>query len=161
MRFVALTRGQVALVDDEDFEAVSRHRWHARVSGSLFYAQRTTPRPHKTEVSMHREIMSAVRGQEIDHINRDGLDNRKANLRFVTRQQNNANMRGRVGTSQFKGVCWSAYHHKWQAQIRRNGRNQTIGRFNTERAAAVAYDAAAFAQFGEYAWLNFPKEVSR
>jgi hypothetical protein len=152
--------GRAALVDDEDYELVSVHRWHlwdqkgrhARARGP--YAYTTTRRPDggKTTTAMHNLIMGR---RLVDHVNHDGLDNRRENLRPATIAQNNHNQRPRAaGSSRFKGVTWHRRVGKWQATIKLNGRCVYLGVFAIEEEAALAYDAAALEAYGEYAYLN-------
>ncbi len=116
---------------------------------------------------MHRAVMSFSKGRIsgvpngkfVDHINHNGLDNRRANLRIVTHKQNGWNRRktARKSTSRYKGVCWSKRERMWHVQIKKNGKQITIGYFLDEKAAARAYDAKADELFGQYAALNFPQ----
>ena len=89
-----------------------------------------------------------------DHINHNGLDNRKANLRLCTPQQNACNRRPLERTSKYKGVSWDQYISRWRADIEHNGRHICIGCFDYEQDAAIAYDDYAIDLFGEFAWLN-------
>jgi hypothetical protein len=90
-----------------------------------------------------------------DHINHNGLDNRRANLRLCTPQQNSFNQRPRRNsTSIYKGVSWNSEVRKWKAEIKHNGRTISIGYFEKEQDAAIAYDDYAAELFGEFAWLN-------
>jgi hypothetical protein len=104
---------------------------------------------------MHRIIAAADDDTCIDHINGDGLDNRRANLRPATRAQNAANRRPRAGgSSRFKGVHWSKADNRWVARIHSGGRDITLGRFLGEYDAARAYNRAAVRVYGEFAYLN-------
>lgn len=107
---------------------------------------------------MHRLIMSPPDDMEIDHIDNDGLNNRKSNLRIVSRAQNRYNARpnfNKTGTSKFKGVSWQRDENKWLVQIQLGHKTIHIGRFKDEIEAARAYDKKAKEVFGEYAWTNF------
>ena len=161
MAVITLTRGMVALIDDEDLELVLGRAtaWKAVRSRlknfpDQFYAQ-CWQKKGEPYFSMHRLIMNAQRGWVVDHINGDGLDNRRSNLRLVTYSQNAANRRARAGgTSRFKGVTWHKQSKKWQAVIRVNGRPMYLGVFADESDAAAAYNKAAIEGFGECALIN-------
>jgi hypothetical protein len=104
---------------------------------------------------MHREILNASDGMECDHINHNGLDNRKVNLRLCTHQQNCFNKKPQPNnTSKYKGVAWNDESKKWQASIMHNGRKIHIGYYDYEADAAIAYDDYAAELFGEFAYLN-------
>lgn len=157
MKEIPLTQGKVALIDDEDYERIVRYSWQAsRLPGaSQKYVAKTQIRG-KT-VFMHRLILDAKEGEEIDHISGGGLDNQKSNLRFCSRSQNMANQGKRLGTSsRFKGVSRDWGRNKWLASICFNYRAINLGRYDDEEEAARAYDHAASKYFGEFARLNFP-----
>lgn len=111
----------------------------------------------QVRIYLHREIMAPPRGMEVDHISGDGLDNRRENLRVVTKQQNLMNTppscRNRSG---YKGVSWSKRAKKWVASIRVNKKTRNLGFFDTKERAAYAYDMIAEKIFGQYAYLNRP-----
>ena len=160
MKTIPLTKGKEAIVDDEDFEWLSQWKWCTKVSWrgntEIFYAVRGKgPRKAMKIFKIHRVIMNAKPGQIIDHINGDGLDNRRCNLRFVTASQNSWNTRpGGRGSSRFKGVSWSKPKKKWRAYINLNNRQQHINHCELELQAAFAYNIRAILLFGEYACLN-------
>ena len=151
------------MVDAEDYERLSRHKWHIkrlRDGSDIVYARRMIRVDRKqTPLSMHREILGARPGTNVDHINRDGLDNRKVNLRLCSPGENMMNRKPQQGTSRFKGVYWNQRDGYWIAkiQVRRKGRH--LGCFEKEEDAARAYDAAALEAFREFARLNFPKRM--
>jgi len=159
-RKIPLTQGKFALVDPEDYEKLSKYNWYAVRSPRGFYAVRSVNakngRSGQKNVRMHRVILKAPEGKFIDHINHNGLDNRKSNLRICTMQQNSWNMRKQRGncTSQYKGVTQRKDTGKWQARIICNAKKISIGCFDDEKAAAMAYDEKAKELFGEYAALN-------
>lgn len=162
MKTIPLTQGKVAVVDDEDFVELSQYKWHARQIDNTFYATRQPPRngsaTRPPAILMHQSIMSAPRGSCIDHINHNGLDNRRENLRIVTTTQNAQNQRSRTGSSRFKGVYWHKGAQKWIARIVINGQKTYLGSFVDEVAAANAYNIAASQHYGEYAYLNVVAE---
>ncbi len=146
-----------ALIDDEDFELVSKHRWYLQINGGrVSYAMTMTKVGGKeTKLYMHRLVMNAKKGEQVDHRHNNGLDNQKANLRFSTQSQNLMNQRKTRGTSQYKGVFWFARTRKWRASIKKDHKNYHIGYFKDEIEAAKAYDAKARELFGKFAKTNF------
>jgi hypothetical protein len=161
MRAITLRNSSApALVDDDCFETLASYAWrlmtHHGRSRSIRYAVtdiRVSPKKI-VKLFMHRVVMNAQPGECYDHINRDGLDNRRSNLRLATNQQNQMNRGRKGGTSRFKGVSWDRQKSLWLAQMGR-GRGSKIGRFHAEEDAARAYDRAAREKFGEFACTNF------
>lgn len=150
MERIPVTAGLFALVDDEDVDLVSQFTWHRCEQHGLVYA-RGEIWSRGPRVRMHRLIMRAEPGRMVDHRNRNGLDNRRENLRFCTYAENARNRRMRCGG--FKGVSQRP-NGKWQAAI---GRNIYLGVYDDPLDAARAYDAAALEMWGEFAALNFPE----
>ena len=150
------------LVDDESFEELSKHKWCVQKGGNTFYAVRNMPRDKngkRKRVQMHRQIMNCPDNLQTDHINHNGLDNRKMNLRVCTHSENHGNSLPRKGcTSKHKGV--SRHGGKWQSRIKHNSKEIYLGFFATEIEAAEAYDAKAKELFGEFAYLNFESGIS-
>ncbi|MHA2067868.1 MAG: HNH endonuclease, partial [Candidatus Thorarchaeota archaeon] len=149
-----------AIVDPDDYDRLSKYKWYATRSEHTFYARRTDLTGRKRRIiRMHREIIKVPDGMFVDHINHNGLDNRKANLRLATRAQNNYNrrrFRSPGSNSKFKGVSWSRYRNLWRARIGVNGKRKNIGYFQSQIEAAKAYDKAAKKYHKEFAVLNFP-----
>jgi hypothetical protein len=163
-RLIPLTQGQFTIVDDEDYEKLAKYRWLAVRSGRTFYAERAVKlwkgnRKRFFNVRMHRQLLNVPEGKIVDHINHNGLDNRRANLRIVTIEQNTWNKRKKSGncSSRYKGVSWQKSSGRWKAIIVYRGKWIFIGYFDDEVLAAKAYDAKAQELFGEYAALNFGK----
>ena len=157
-REIPLTRGYVALVDDADYDfLVGIGSWYASPSKRTVYARHSTRRQGQVySTGMHNVILGGV---GIDHVNGNGLDNRRVNLRRATDGENNRNRRRRTdNTSGYKGVSLHTRIGRFQAYITSGGRRQHLGYFDDLIEAARAYDAAAIETFGEFARLNFPKE---
>lgn len=162
MKEISLTRGYVALVDDEDYERVLEAApWCASLNGRTVYAQRANRRPDGglTTEQLHQFITGL---KYVDHANGDGLDNQRSNLRPATHGQNMFNKRlYKNSTTGFKGVTIKrgGRYIRWQAQIQASKLHRHIGYFDTPEEAARAYDAVACELFGEFARLNFPEEI--
>jgi len=139
MKEIPLTQGKVALVDDEDFEYLNASKWCAARNSRTFYAKRALLRT-KT-IFMHRVVLAPQKGMIIDHIDGNGLNNQRSNLRIVNVRENSRN-RHHEKSSTFPGVSWDARRKKWQAWIWINGKNVWLGRFTDEISAASAYRKA-------------------
>jgi hypothetical protein len=140
------------LVDADDYTMVTSSTPWLKKSANVTYAMVSRD---GEEVRLHRLIAGAQEGMDVDHINGDGLDNRKANLRVCTHQENMANQPKREGgSSSFKGVCWDESKGKWAAKLTVNGETKNLGRFDSEADAAMAYDREASKCFGAFARLN-------
>jgi len=159
---VPLTQGKVALIDDEDAERVLAHKWCARWDKSCrrWRAIRYASGKQKGRAAfLHRFIMNAPDGIQVDHINQDPLDNRRSNLRFATNSQNCCNKGRHIdNASGFKGVWWNKRRGTFHAEIEHNGKRYHLGCFATAEVAARAYDVAALVLHGEFARINFPEE---
>lgn len=162
MKTISLTKGQAALVDDEDYEELNEHSWCAvqRPNGKWYATRTITHWNRRTKerslecVLMHRVVLQGT--IEVDHRDGNGLNNQRANLRPATRKQNGAN-RGKFAsrtTSRFKGVSWNARARKWQAGIKVDGKSKYLGSFGDEVDAARAYNRAAGEHFGAFARPN-------
>jgi hypothetical protein len=164
-RRIYLGEGEFTIVDPKDFYWLNKFNWCLIDQGLQRYARRVFLDPIggiKT-VSMHREIMKSPSGLLIDHRNTDGLDNRRANLRPATRSQNCYNRRKTKSktSSRFIGVCFLKRQNKWAANINYQKNNKYLGIYVNEIDAARAYDEAAKKYHGEFAKLNFPKDIER
>jgi hypothetical protein len=148
-RTIPLTRGHVAIVDDADFESLSEFRW--RSSGRYAVCQDGRRRV----IHMHRLISQPPEGLCVDHINGNGFDNRRSNLRNCTLAENVRNSRS-TGCTGFKGVVYVRSTHKYRAYLAMAGRTYNSACFATAIGAALAYDAMARAHHGAFAGLNFP-----
>jgi hypothetical protein len=164
---IPLTQERFATVDKEDFEWLSKFKWHAHKRGRTWYARRTVESEglQKTDF-MHRAIL-AHHGHdltvgEVDHINGDGLDNRKSNLQVISHAENIRKSRTQSNnTSGFRGVSWHKRDQVWSAFIEVNNVRKYLGSFKSKINAALAYDEAARKYFGEFAKLNLPLLNSR
>ena len=151
--------GLVALIDADDFERVGQWRWYTkRDKGSAcerIYAAARLETPHGwRKVTLHRYIMDAQPGELVDHINHDGLDNRRANLRLATTRQNSANSPpGRRNKTGYKGVVYSK--GSWYANVTVDARTRLSGPFGSPELAALAHDRLAKELFGDFAYQNF------
>lgn len=155
MKQIELSNGGFCLVDDK-FEYLKEKKWYKSCGG--YSGRMVSENGKRFMFLMHRFIMQAKKGTEVDHINGNKLDNRLCNLRFVTRAENNMNRHEKKTgtTSKYKGVCWRHIPKRWKAYIKINKKQIHIGYFGTELEAAKAYDKKAVELFGEFACLNFP-----
>lgn len=149
MKEIQLTKGKVALVDDEDYEYLMQNSWCYQNPG---YAAR---RRNKTIQLMHRIIMKAKKGEQVDHIDGNRLNNQRDNLRLVNNSQNSMNrsLQGN-NTSGYKGVSWSKEKRKWHSYITKNGKRTHIGYYACKHEAAKEHNKMALKVHGEYAKLN-------
>ena len=181
MRELQTNNGFTVLVDDEDYDRLSKYNWRAYKCHRNWYPktratdyERSMGRNPRNDTYLHQMILPVKSGFVVDHINGDTLDNRRCNLRYATDGQNAMNKQRYINnTSGYKGV---SYHKKsatkgrwqiqrrsagrWQASIACNGKQIYLGLYATAEDAARAYDAKARELFGEYASLNFPEEPS-
>lgn len=158
MKQIILHGEKVTQVDDEDFHRLNNSKWHITSNG---YAQRSeyvgtiNGKIKVRTIKLHRELMAVPEGVDIDHADGNKLNNQKSNLRIATRSQNMMNKIKRTGlTSKYKGVHWHKGAQKWNAKVFTKGVTTHLGYFNSEEAAALAYNEAASKIFGEFAVLN-------
>ena len=166
---IELTQGQVTYVDDVDAD-LAELKWHAAfksgyTNGGNFLAYRRCERLNgkRRSEALHRVVMARMlereleKGEQVDHINGDPLNNSRSNLRLATHGQNMSNRRVQVNnTSGYKGVTFRVKRNKYESAISYNGSMIYLGYFESAINAAKAYDAAALEHFGEFAVLNFP-----
>ncbi|OHB60660.1 MAG: hypothetical protein A2167_04600 [Planctomycetes bacterium RBG_13_46_10] len=162
-RLIPLTRGQFAIVDAEDYPRLGKYIWFAEGRSGSFYAVR---KEKGKSIKMHRQITNAPDHLVVDHIDHNGLNNRKRNLRVCTFAENCRNLRNirpldcardKPKTSRYKGVCWNKRNKKWAAAIRCKNKTYHLGYFHDEIEAATAYDRAAHKYHREFANLNLPE----
>ena len=165
MKKIKLTQNQFALVDDCEYEYLNQWKWCARRNGNTFYAVRNS---RKTEcekrklILMHQVILQrmGIEFEQVDHIDGNGLNNCRSNLRAATKQENGCNRnKQKNNTSGRKGVGWNKQHQKWQAQIQVNGKQIHLGYFDDIEDAVRAYNQAAKKHFGKFARLNIIGEL--
>lgn len=167
MKEITLTRGQVAIVDDADYHWLNQYEWQAiRGANGCHYAKRgmaISREGRLITLPMHRVIMGLdpFHKKQVDHINHNGLDNRRNNLRLCTQTQNTQHQRinPNRGSSKYRGVCLNGSAKKWMAYIQCKKISYYLGCFEKEQDAARAYDKKAYELFGEFAKFNFINEV--
>ncbi len=142
-KLIPLSQNKFAIVNDEDFEWLNQWKWYALSGGYklTYYAVRHLPQNHSKHIHMHRLILDAPSGKLVDHINGNGLDNRRENLRLVTGSLNQHNRikLNNNKTSKYKGVRWHKRDKKWIAQIVFNGKQKYLGSFDSEFEASLKY----------------------
>lgn len=161
-KLIPLSKGKAyAIVDEEDFEYLNQWKWKltgGRASRSKHVGTVGDWRNGKRKdiaILMHREIMNAPKGMDVDHINHNQLDNRKSNLRVCTHHENTMNRQAVVGVSGYKGVHFDTRTAKWVTQISFMGKTYHIAVFEDEAEAAKEYDHVAKQLYGKFANLNF------
>lgn len=163
MTELLLSDGSIALIDDDDYQKASLLCWRASSRRTVTYARayvRGSGRKNCKRVYLHRYLLELSPGFDVDHINGNGLDCRRTNMRVATKQQNRMNEGCcRKHSSIYKGVHWHRQTQLWRADIGYNGKTLTLGHFKIERDAAAAYDLAAIRLFGDFARTNIVVEA--
>jgi hypothetical protein len=161
-RRIPLTQGKFAIVDPADYPRLAKYKWRlCRTKGkNVLYAERSIrlPSGKYSRILMHQHLIHAPDGYIIDHINGNGLDNRRDNLRLATVAQNAWNSKKRNPRSGYKGVCFDKDKKLWRAAIVCNRKRFHLGYFKNKIAAAHAYDRAAKKYHGDFASLNFDSD---
>ncbi len=158
-RSVQLSQGQIAWVDEEDYDRVVRHDWYAlrNRSGGFYACRNVVVDGKRTTEYMHRFILEASEGMLVDHKKHDTLNNTRENLRIATSKQNAQNRKLEVG--RLKGVSWHKPRRAWRASIMVDDRAIHLGLYQDEEHAARVYDQNARKLYGEFASLNFPDDI--
>lgn len=162
MKEIQLSQGLIARVDDEDFAELSKYNWYASMNRKHYARRHQMINGKKTKIYMHRQVLGVEDPKVfVDHIDGDGLNNCRSNLRRASHSENLANVFKRSGTSsKYRGVNYRKSSGKWQVQIQHQGKLYFVGSFVDEDEAARAYDKRAVDLFGEFAKLNF-SEVAK
>jgi len=157
MKKIQLTQGKATIIDDFDFERLNQHKRHVVKIHGIWYAARhlLMKSGKRKKIYMQNEILKCKKGELIDHIDGDGLNNQRSNLRVATHSQNMRNSKIPINnTSGYKGVYWSKEKNKWCAQIKIDYKNKHLGYFDNKIDAAKAYNEGALKYHGEFAHIN-------
>jgi len=156
MKKIPLTKGYETIVDDEDFEWLSKFKWYASTNSEGRIDARRALK-NKKSILMQKQILQVPNSFRIDHVNHNTLDNRRKNLRIATPSQNNMNSRKyKNNSSGYMGVSWFKPRGKWRVRIDFNHKQLCLGYYDDLITAAKIYDKAAKKYHGEFATLNFP-----
>lgn len=152
MKEIRLSQNKISLIDDSDYEFISRYKWYAELRSNSWYARHDFP---NKKVYLHVYLLGEDLKHKIDHKDHDGLNNTRENLRICTNSQNGMNKRKSENCSSiYKGVCWEKRRNKWIAFISPDSTFKFLGYFDDEIEAAKAYDEAAIKYFGDFSCLN-------
>ncbi|WP_265886679.1 HNH endonuclease [Roseomonas mucosa] len=153
---IALPCGRIAIVDDEDAHLIAGYRWYSAKRGCKTYVEGRI-KTGDPKLWLHRLITDAPKGLVVDHIDGDGLNNRRGNLRLCKQADNVCNTRGKRSGKKYKGVYYDVRRGNFYAQIYKDKKSFTVCGLQSEEAAARAYDALAIQHHGRFALLNFPE----
>lgn len=144
MKQIPLTQGKFSLVDDDVYEWASKFKWYAMKNNNVYYTRRRISIGYKKYINVllhHCVIGFPLFNNEVDHLNGDGLNNQRDNLKIVTHRQNQQNRHVKK-TSKYVGVFWDSQNKKWRASIKKNGKVKFLGLFKIEEDASLAYQKA-------------------
>ena len=164
-RLIRMAQPRYAKVDPADYKRLREYEWFTMKGKNTFYARgrvAISKTGKEKLTSLHQKIIEVPKGMVVDHINHDGMDNRRANLRAATRAQNIRNRKkfAKSSGSKYKGIYWKKKTRKWEASITFERKKIFLGCFRNEVDTAKAYDRAARKYHGEFASLNFPESGS-
>jgi hypothetical protein len=158
MKTIELNQNKIVMIDDEDYDFLMQWRWFTYTpnKGKSWYVVRHPEIRPGNKIVMHREIMKAPEHLHVDHIDHNGLNNQKINLRLCTNAENSRNKSlHRKCSSTYRGVSWHKGCKRWVAQMMFSYKKIHLGCFKSEIEAAKCYDENAKKHFGEFANLNF------
>tara|TARA_R100001530_G_scaffold129889_1_gene100468 strand:+ start:342 stop:833 length:492 start_codon:yes stop_codon:yes gene_type:complete len=148
---IELINGKKTIVDLCDYDELSGYKWYEIERKHTSHVARWDGKKH---IYMHRQIMNPKDDELIDHVNHNGLDNRRSNLRVCTRKENSRNCVSRIGKSKYKGVSWHKASKLWHARIMVDRKSKNLGYFKNEEDAGRAYNNAVVKFFGQFAYPN-------
>jgi hypothetical protein len=151
MKEIKLSQGMVALVDDEDYDYLNQWKWCVTIGAGTYYAVRKI---NNRLLRMHRLILNAPNNFQVDHIDHNGLNNQRSNIRLCNNSQNHMNRKPH-GNSKYLGVSFKKSRNKFEVGIKVMGKMKHLGYYDNENDAARIYDKVAKKYFGEFANLNF------
>lgn len=149
---IRLKTDHLVLIDSKDYDEFVKYNWGIQNCDNRLYVRVFSG---GKIIYLHRLLLNPLDEEYVDHINGNGLDNRRCNIRVCTHSQNAANAQlSKNNTSHYKGVTWDIGHNKWRAQIRLNRKTIYLGLYTIPAEAALAYDVAAKKIFREFAKTN-------
>jgi hypothetical protein len=150
MKKIKLTQGKYTTVDDEDFVSLNKYKWYATKKFKTYYAVRSLKNGSK--IQMHRVILNTPENMETDHVDGDGLNNQKNNLRACTHSENQSNKSKYVNnTTGYKGLSWCERNKKWLVRISVNKKRFYLGHFKSKKEASEVYNIACLKKHGKFA----------